>query len=235
MSEPENFISRWGRLKRESESRRKRKTELCESAASSSAGVTTADNEDEAAGTEKRATRALDLTSLPSIDSITAGTDIRVFLQSGVPAKLTEAALRRAWLSDPVIRDFIGIAENQWDFTNPATIPGFGPLREMGDKLSLIARAAGALDKSLDKFSAHLPDTYAPAEKPRSATGASRREEVQNRVREAQPELSTRAVDREMSNPARENIRVEAAGKNNLSPGSTSPRRRHGHGGALPR
>jgi hypothetical protein len=32
---------------------------------------------------------------------------------------MTVAALRRAWVSDPVIRDFIGIAENQWDFTNP--------------------------------------------------------------------------------------------------------------------
>jgi hypothetical protein len=41
---------------------------------------------------------------------------------------LTRAALRRVWASDPAIRDFIGIAENQWDFNDPNGIPGFGPL-----------------------------------------------------------------------------------------------------------
>jgi len=52
---------------------------------------------------------------LPSVDTITVDTDIRAFLKSRVPAELTRAALRRAWSSDPAIRDFIGIAENQWD------------------------------------------------------------------------------------------------------------------------
>jgi hypothetical protein len=36
--------------------------------------------------------------------------------------------LRRAWVGDPAIRDFIGIAENQWDFNDPDGIPGFGVL-----------------------------------------------------------------------------------------------------------
>lgn len=69
-----------------------------------------------------------DLESLPPIESIDATTDIRAFLAPGVPAELTRAALRRAWTSDPAIRDFVGIAENQWDFTNPDAIPGFGSL-----------------------------------------------------------------------------------------------------------
>jgi hypothetical protein len=128
MSEPEKFLSRWSRLKSESESTGKRKTELRESAAPFGAGATAPANVDEPDETRPHATPTFDPTSLPSIDSITANTDIRIFLQSGVPAELTEAALRRAWVSDPTIRDFIGIAENQWDFTNPTTIPGFGPL-----------------------------------------------------------------------------------------------------------
>jgi uncharacterized protein DUF3306 len=45
-----------------------------------------------------------------------------------VPAELTRAALRRAWAADPQIRDFIGIAENQWDFTAPDGLYGFGQL-----------------------------------------------------------------------------------------------------------
>ena len=48
--------------------------------------------------------------------TITAETDIRAFLQKGVPAQLTRAALRRAWVADPNIRNFREIAENQWDF-----------------------------------------------------------------------------------------------------------------------
>jgi hypothetical protein len=154
-----------------------------------------------------------------------------MFLQSGVPAELTVAALRRAWVSDPVIRDFIGIAENQWDFTNPATIPGFGPLQGASDKLSLIAQAAG----SLDELSAPVPDTHASAEKPESATGDSRRDELENTARETRAAVATGAIDTEMSSTA-ESGRVEEAAQNNLSLGSTSPRRRrHAHGGALPR
>ena len=76
MSGHENFVSRWSRLKHESESLRKRQTELRERAAPSSTAVTSSANEDEAAGTETRATPIFDPTGLPSLDSITAGTDI---------------------------------------------------------------------------------------------------------------------------------------------------------------
>ena len=70
-----------------------------------------------------------DLASLPPLQSIAAGTDIRSFLGSSVPVELTKTALRRAWATDPAIRDFIGIAESQWDFNDPTAMPGFGPLR----------------------------------------------------------------------------------------------------------
>jgi hypothetical protein len=82
----------------------------------------------------------LDLSALPPIESITATTDIRGFLAPGVPADLTRAALRRAWLVDPQVRDFIGIAENQWDFTDPNSIPGFGTFGPLDDVSRLVAR-----------------------------------------------------------------------------------------------
>ena len=53
---------------------------------------------------------------LPPIGSIGAASDIRPFLAPGVPVDLTRAALRRAWSTDPAIRDFIGLSENSWDF-----------------------------------------------------------------------------------------------------------------------
>jgi hypothetical protein len=71
---------------------------------------------------------AFDPATLPPLESITAESDIRAFLAPGVPAELTRAALRRAWSADPRIRDFVGLAENAWDFTAPDAIGGFGPL-----------------------------------------------------------------------------------------------------------
>jgi hypothetical protein len=68
----------------------------------------------------------VDLASLPPIESIGAGSDVRAFLTPGVPADLARAALRRAWSAEPAIRDFIGLSENSWDFTAPDGVPGFG-------------------------------------------------------------------------------------------------------------
>jgi uncharacterized protein DUF3306 len=62
------------------------------------------------------------------IESIGSGSDIRPFLASGVPADVTRAALRRAWSTDPAIREFIGLSENSWDFNAPGGVSGFGPL-----------------------------------------------------------------------------------------------------------
>jgi hypothetical protein len=72
---------------------------------------------------------ASDPAALPPVESIVADSDIRPYLDAHVPPELTSAALRRAWAADPVIRDFIGIAENQWDFNDHAAIAGFGPLQ----------------------------------------------------------------------------------------------------------
>jgi len=82
----------------------------------------------------------LDAAKLPSIESIGAGSDIRHFLAFGVPEDLTRAALRRAWSTDPAIRDFIGLSENSWDFNAPDAVSGFG---------SLITDAAGRLSAGL--------------------------------------------------------------------------------------
>jgi Protein of unknown function (DUF3306) len=85
----------------------------------------------------------VDPKNLPPIESIDATTDIRAFLAPGVPAELTRAALRRAWTSDPAIRDFVGIAENQWDFTNPDSVPGFGALELSEEIHRMVARLFG--------------------------------------------------------------------------------------------
>jgi hypothetical protein len=91
-----------------------------------------------------------DLASLPSLDSITAATDIRAFLGPGVPKELARAALRRAWSIDPAIRDFKGLAENDWDFNDPDAMPGFGRLPEGYDIKKLVAQIFGESEKPLE-------------------------------------------------------------------------------------
>jgi hypothetical protein len=86
---------------------------------------------------------ALDVTNLPPIESITAESDIRAFLAPGVPAELARAALRRAWAADPRIRDFVGLAENAWDFNAAGAMPGFGPLQMTPDLRRHIAQLLG--------------------------------------------------------------------------------------------
>jgi hypothetical protein len=76
-----------------------------------------------------------DLASLPPLHSIVADTDMQQFMHEAVPEEVTRAALRSAWTADPAVRDFVGIAENQWDFNDHASMPGFGPIKA-GDYLA---------------------------------------------------------------------------------------------------
>src|SRR5262249_61979025 len=75
--------------------------------------------------------------------TIPAETDIRAFLAPGVPAELTRAALRRAWAADPKIRDFVGLADYDWDFNAPGAMTGFGALEMTDDLRQQIARMVG--------------------------------------------------------------------------------------------
>jgi hypothetical protein len=86
---------------------------------------------------------SFDPSGVPPIESIAADTDIRAFLAPGVPPELTRAALRRAWAADPRIRDFVGLADYDWDFNTPGSMTGFGPL-EMTDELRrVVAQIVG--------------------------------------------------------------------------------------------
>ena len=143
MTRSESILSRWSRMKQQS-------AEVGEPDGSSE--LKSIDAEERADLNEATAATAVansptsppfDPASLPSLQSITAGTDIRLFLGSNVPVELTKAALRRTWATDPAIRDFVGIAENQWDFNDPTAMPGFGPLK--ANDVSAVAGAQQTL------------------------------------------------------------------------------------------
>jgi hypothetical protein len=160
MSEPENFIARWARRKREATQEVEGQQSSAVSGASSDdVSATQEQGGDESSVTLARrnasehAEAAFDVTKLPPIESITADSDIRAFLAPGVPAELTRAALRRAWAADPTIRDFVGLAENAWDFNAPGSIAGFGPLEMTEELRREVARMVGRalVDEETDR------------------------------------------------------------------------------------
>jgi hypothetical protein len=132
---PDGFLQRW--------SRRKQAATSPAPATRDKSAAVKAEADTHSKSVPPKAEPGADLTMLPPIDSITANSDIRAFLAPGVPLELSRAALRRTWLSDPDIRDFVGLAENQWDFTKPESVPGFGALDLTPDMRRLIDHVVG--------------------------------------------------------------------------------------------
>ncbi|HYZ43446.1 MAG TPA: DUF3306 domain-containing protein [Xanthobacteraceae bacterium] len=174
MSEPENFIARWARRKAAAQDAEASPAAPAAAATGADSGEGDCKQNDPAPAlgrAPESSTAAFDPASLPPIESITAETDIRAFLAPGVPAQLTRAALRRAWASDPKIRDFVGLSENSWDFNAPGAIAGFGPL-EMTDELrAQVARmlGGGVAGEAPKEAPAQAP----PPEMPRSSEGTA--------------------------------------------------------------
>jgi hypothetical protein len=133
MGRAKSFLARWSRRKRLSAARAREPahTPIPEATAPDTPPASAARAEDVAPQ------------QLPPIESLDADSEITAFLAPGVPTELTRQALRRAWTADPVIRDFIGLSENAWDFTAAGGVPGFGSL-PAEDAGRLLARALGA-------------------------------------------------------------------------------------------
>jgi Protein of unknown function (DUF3306) len=149
MSDQETFLARWSRRKQAAAEPTRADPSAAQSSAEQRiAGTATVGGAEAPSGTHKEGVASaaspdaiaplFDVASLPAIESIVAETDIRGFLAPGVPPELTRAALRRAWAADPMIRDFVGLADYDWDFNAPGSMVGFGPL-EMTEELRQIA------------------------------------------------------------------------------------------------
>jgi hypothetical protein len=138
MNDPDNFLSRWSRRKREA-GEGKEKNETGEAVAAPASE----NQQDKPAAPGAAPIPEFDMESLPPIETISAETDITEFMRTGVPETLKHAALRRAWASDPVIRDFVGLNENFWDAAGPDGIPGFGDLDPNLDVRRMVSELFG--------------------------------------------------------------------------------------------
>jgi hypothetical protein len=237
MSEPEGFLQRWSRRKLDKEP-----DEPGPAEADQAAVPPPEPTKQQAAEPEQP---DFDLSSLPSLDEIGPDTKIDVFLQKGVPADLSRAALRRAWVSDPAIRDFVGLSENSWDFNATHGVPGFGPLEMTDDLRRMVANM-------FTPAATPTPEVaVAQGVPPNETTGAAAGDASTGGSTpivdcESQDFESTQNEDVEViSNSAESNTGTESKSqqsKEENSPSGTSSGyedttklTRRGHGGAMPR
>jgi hypothetical protein len=157
----EDFLSRWSRRKRAAEK------SVVSPPQTAPASQTMPAPDDKGVPplpkTDETSEDDFDLSTLPSLESITAATDVTAFLRKGVPLELGRAALRRAWTADPAIRDFVGLAENAWDFNDPNAIPGFGPLDYSQEQMrELVGRIVGEVREAAEDIADHEPPQATP-------------------------------------------------------------------------
>lgn len=182
----DGFLSRWSRLKREGD-------KPPEPVALESVPAEAGPVEDEPFDPAK-----LEI-PLPSLDDLKPGDSLKAFMQKGVPEVLKNAALRKMWALDPVVRDFRSEAlDYAWDWNTPGGVPGTGPL--------------GAADKVEEMIEAIFRPFETPQEEGEAASAAEEAPEPP-----AKPaEEAQMAAETAPSDPLPE------------AEQETQPRRRHG-------
>ncbi|HET8974914.1 MAG TPA: DUF3306 domain-containing protein [Pseudolabrys sp.] len=214
MNDPDNFLSRWSRRKREADESKDKEEKASEARAEPAP-----ENESVRPDSAPDAPSSkLDVESLPPIETISAETDITAFMRAGVPETLKHAALRRAWSADPAIRDFMGPTENYWDAAGPDGIPGFGDLDPNLDVRRMVSELFG-----------ETPHQDTPPESETDRVANSPAPPIQNRAEVTEvPQVSPTSpenVPQRDENAAVQTESPEAAPEKKIS-------RRHG--GAMP-
>jgi hypothetical protein len=234
MSDPKDFLSRWSR----------RKLDSAETNGANKKIPLPAEARKDDASAPTALEAEFDLSKLPPLESIGANSDITAFLQRGVPASLTRAALRRAWSSDPAIRDFVGLSENSWDFNAPDSMPGFGSL-DASDVKRIAAQFFGeptedAVGRSLQNRNSLVQSASdagesktAPAHEMRTAALDESGTPAETKVQSGEiPDNKDNTAD--LTGSAKQPERVGALQHNEEEVGYDSAMVHRRHGGALP-
>ncbi|AOO80850.1 DUF3306 domain-containing protein [Bosea vaviloviae] len=226
----EGFLTRWSRRKRAV-------AEQSEVLPPSPVGdALPAEGEPQAAASEP------EMVEPPSLDLIDKDFDVAHWLKQNVPESWKLAAMRRAWESDPTIRDFENPARDYaLDWNTPGGAPGYGPLTESDDVEAMVRGIFGdpepktALSGVDEGTGDSMSHTLSSHDERRSRDAA-----LQGEQPAATPAGSVR-VSEAGANPAEEAEtariapdRVYAAAQNNPEPEKRSMRIRKRGGGAVP-
>jgi hypothetical protein len=155
--ETEPFLARWSRRKRELAADKQPAGATPAPAASPAVPVDApvetmgprGENAEASLAEPPETEPPLDLSKLPRIEDLTADTDITAFLDSRVPASLRNAVLNRMWSLDPTIRDFIEVAELQWDWNTPGGAPFYEVIEPGSAASTIIADATSAISRAI--------------------------------------------------------------------------------------
>lgn len=194
--ERDGFLNRWSRLKRAA-------VEPAKPAAPEAIDETKPSESEEVPFDHAR----LEI-PLPSLDELKPGDTLVAFMQKGVPEVLRNAALRKMWAIDPMVRDFKSEAlDYAWDWNTPGGVPGGGPLGP-ADQVQEMVEAL---------FRPSAPPEDPPAQPESLQSAAIQRED------EPPAEEETGSIDEpETAEPPQSELKTT----------ETVPKKRHG--GALP-
>jgi len=214
----EQFLARWSRRKHDAKAGH---AELVPDEAAEAQRSASPDPAAEPVSSET------ELSDLPAIESIDAATDITAFLRKGIPQELSREALRRAWSTDPAIRDFVGLAENAWDFNEPNAMAGFGPLDYSAEQVdALVRHIVGGVVKTVESLPEPLAETSSDSARSARAEGGFAQSSNQVKAMADPRPLGESATVEAPSNPA---------ASQPVASSEETPLPRRTHGGALPR
>jgi hypothetical protein len=168
MSDDASFLGRWSRLKRrvtiERETSPKSPAAAEPPAPPVSAPAARSEEPQDippvaSSGSVKpaEAEEPVDLSKLPSIDSLGKDSDYSMFMRQGVPEDLRMKALRRMWLTDPVLAGPEVLDMYAWDYTG---VDGHKPL--VRPAMEAVAAVAKGVKDAIKEAEAQAPDAQAP-------------------------------------------------------------------------
>lgn len=163
----EDFLSRWSRCKAEARRAAGGSTTQSDRAAELAPDVPHQRADEPGTPDAEPALTPEELAALPKLDELTADSDITGFLRRGVPEALRNAALRKMWMLDPAIRDFVGPARDySYDWNTPGGVPGNSPL-EPEHVAAMVRRLFGEPEAAPSRQSGPVPaENQAPAARP---------------------------------------------------------------------
>jgi hypothetical protein len=134
---------------------------------------------------EKTDAEILDELGLPDPDTLVKGDDFAAFLRAAIPARLRQRALRRLWLSDPVLANLDGLNDYEQDFTDKATAR---------PDLTTAYRAGEGLLREAKRIVEQEPAASPPSERTPNEAGAAG-------STEGEPQAPERGPPRETGEP----------------------------------
>ncbi|MCC2688261.1 MAG: hypothetical protein K0S21_1064 [Rhizobiaceae bacterium] len=176
--------------------------------------------------------------TLPRLEDLHADSDLSAFLRKGVPAALRNSALRKMWSLDPVIRDYVGPAEYAWNFNEPGSMAGFGPLEPNSAVVNFLSTAGRSVLAELEgtPTATDVPADGQPTEMHSVSDGEENAETV--RTAEAPASEAPAAAEPTLVESASPKAAADAGATSCEVPGpaeSAPEPARPRHGGAVPR